>query len=951
MIGRKWRCAGRAIGRFACAAGMIAFGLQALAQDVQTGERVEVTGSSIKRIDAETALPVQVITREEIGRSGAQNTEDLLHTISATNTVNALQISNAVGAATSGASTVSLRGLGAKRTLILVNGRRVSPFGGVAGGGGGAAVDVNSIPLAAIERVEVLKDGASAIYGSDAVAGVINFILRKDYRGAEVSLGYGQTTHAGDGRTNHANALVGFGDLATDRFNVMINAFRDQEDPIYGSQRRFASSSVNEGAGNDTTSGNVWPAVIVLPSGASRSFLAPRYAAQVADGTYPTYGLTTCSPAIVTTYSGDGTCRYDPAGVLQLVPRSQRIGANVTGQFAIDADTTAYAEIGSTRNVIKYKLQATPISDQFALLGTDPYAQPLAALVNSYNPNLQNVYGPSGVYDGFFGTTTFLLPTTSPYYPTRFAADNGLAGTPLDIRYRALENGQRAFKDENTATRALLGVRGTARGWDYDIGALYTESRVKEILTDGYPLWSRILPLLNSGAVNPFGPSTPAIQQQIKDTNFNAEAFHTRTSTAGVNGKVSRELFALPAGPLSLALGGDLRHESYSFNASEAIALGDVSGYGGNFIDVAKGRNVEAVFAELDIPILKSLEADLAYRYDNYQRVGNTGNPKISLRFQPVKQVLLRASWGTGFRAPSLDELYAPNTQGVTQNGVSDPLRCPTTGSSTDCATQFPISLGGNAALKPEKSTSTTFGIVLEPVDNVHVAVDWFDIFSRNEVVIGGVNYASFLDTAEHALQFANLITRGPSQGGLPGTITNINQQNLNLGNTHLTGVDVDLRLRTPRSDLGRVTFAINGTYFSKYDGQNQDGSYVGLVSDANTFAGSVLPRYRHVASIAYERGPWSASVAQNYQVGYTDVPSTRTLATREVGSYETYDLQASYRGIRNLTLMLGVKNVFDRDPPYSNIGGQLYFQAGFDPSYAEVRGRFLYGKMTYAFR
>ncbi len=941
-----------AFGGLAGVAGVALVALPTHAQEVQRGDRVEVTGSSIKRIDAETALPVQVITREDINRSGAQNTEDLLKTISAANTVLGLTTSQAVGAATSGVSTVSLRGLGSKRTLVLVNGRRVTPFGGVAGGGGGASVDVNSIPVTAIERIEVLKDGASAVYGSDAVAGVINFILRSDYRGAEFSASYGQTTHSGDGESSKAGALVGFGDLNTDRFNVMINASYEKEKAIYGAQRNFARSSTNVGEGNDTTSGNTWPGVVVNAAGASRSFLAPAFDAQRASGRYPTYGLTSCDPSVVVpAFYGTNRCRYDPAQVLQLQPDSQRTGVNLSARFALTPDTQLYGELGGTRNVLKYQLQATPVSDQFTLNPADPYTPVLAALINSYNPTLSTVYGPSGVYDGLFGKTTFLLPTSSPYYPVNFAADQGLAGSPLDIRYRSVENGPRRFHDENRAARVLGGVRGTVAGWDYDLAALYTESRVKEILDGGFPLYTKLLPLLNSGVVNPFGPSTPAVQQQILASNFNGEAFHTKTSIAGVNGKVSRDLFQLPAGSLSVAVGGDVRKEKYAFSASNAISIGDVSGYGGNFIDVARSRNVEAVFAEVNIPIVKTVEADVAVRYDNYQGVGNTTNPKASIRWQPAKEVLLRASWGTGFRAPSLDELYAPVTIGVTQNGVSDPLRCPTTGSSIDCSTQFSTSLGGNARLTPEKTTSKTFGIVLEPTANVHVAVDYFDIFLRNQVAIGGVNYLSFLDTAEHALQFASLITRGPSSGGLPGAIVSINQQNSNLGNTHLNGVDIDLRLRVPTSTMGRFTVGLNGTYITRYDGQNLDGSYVGQVANANVFTGSVLPRWKHIANVTWDYGPWLASVTQNFQAAYEDLPSNITGQTRRVGVYETFDVQGSYLGFKNTSLTLGVKNVFDKDPPYSNVGGAVYFQSGYDASYADVRGRFVYGKVTYAFK
>lgn len=931
-------------------AGLALSSIAAQAQDVQRGEKVEVTGSSIKRIDAETAVPVQIITRQDIQKLAPQNTEDLLKSISATNSVGAYQASTGSSATTSGSSTVSLRGLGSQRTLVLINGRRISSFGGIASlNVGNSSVDVNSIPIAAIERIEVLKDGASAVYGSDAVAGVINFILRKDYVGAEAGIQYGHTTHSGDGRAYSVDGLVGFGDLAKDRFNVTINASHTKEDAIYGRQRNFANSSVNVSEGNDTTSGNTYPANIVDPNGNSRNFLAPKFAPQVANGTFPTFGFNNCSPSIVSPLFANNRCRFDPAPYVALIPQVERTSANLAGRFVISPEAELYGGISGSKTVTKYNIQPAPISDQFPLSG--PYVPVLANLINSYGAPLKNAYGPSGVYAGLFIGNTFLLPPTSPYYPAAFAASLGLAGVPLDLRYRSFEAGIRSLRDDHTSGRFLAGIKGTIAGWDYDSAFLYSDSKVKETPTGGYEVVSKILTLLNSGVVNPFGPSTPAVQQQILATNFNGEAFHSMTSGTSLDAKASREVFQLPAGPLAFAVGGEVRKEKYSLSTNPSIAVGDVEGYGGNFIGVDKSRNVEALFTEVNIPILKNLEADVAVRYDNYQGVANTTNPKASLRWQPAKELLLRLSVGTGFRAPSLPDLFAPLTTGVTQNGLSDPLRCPTTGSSTDCSTQFPINTGGNPALKPEKSTQRSLGFVLEPSANVHFGVDYFDIFLRNQIVNGGIQAPAILVDAASVAQFSNLITRAAPVGGLPGQIVLINQQDLNIGNSHIQGLDIDLKTRVITSAIGNYTFGLNGTYFIRYDVQNLDLSYTGNVADANISGGSVIPRWKHIASVTWDYGPWSATAVQNFQTAYADVLSALTAQPRRVGVYETFDLQGSYTGIKGLAVTAGIKNLFDKDPPYSNIGGQRPFQAGYDPSYADVRGRFIYGNVRYAFR
>ena len=909
------------------------------AQEVQRGERVEVTGSSIKRIDAETSLPVQIITRSEIDRLSPQNTEELLRSISATQSNGAVQLSSGSGATTSGVSTVSLRGLGARRTLVLVNGRRVAPFGGVAQGNGAGAVDVNTIPLAAIERIEVLKDGASAVYGSDAIAGVINFILRSDYKGALVEANYGQTTHHKDGKSYGGDAVIGFGDLNTDRFNVLITGSYQREDAIYGRQRQYSSFSPRVSEGNDYTSGNTFPANVVNEGGATRNPLAPN----------------DCFPSIVSPLYPSNRCRFDPSGYVALLPKSDRSAAGIAGRFAINPDTTAYLDLNGTYNKVRYTIQPAPISDIFSI-SNSPYVPVLANLINANRPALTAAYGAGGAFDNgtdplglLFGQSTFLLPTTSPYYNQALSVAPALAGSPIDLRYRSFENGLRSLKDETKAARAVAGVKGSFASWDYDIGFLYTESRLKETVVDGYPLYSKLLPLLNSGVVNPFGASSAAVQQQILATNYAGEAFNSKSSLAGVNGRLSREVYNLPAGAISVAVGGDFRHEKYRFDSSAAIASGDVSGYGGNFLPTDNGRNVSAGFAEMVVPILKSLEADVAVRYDKYQGVGHTTNPKGSLRWQPSREFLIRGAVGTGFRAPSLDELYAPNVTGVSAI-LSDPLRCPTTGSQSDCGSQFQLRTGGNSKLIPEKSTSVTLGFVLEPTDSVHFGVDYFDTLLRNQIINTGVDAAIILEDADSANKYASLVTRAAPAGGLPGPIISINQTALNLFKTHTSGYDIDLRFRTPSAAYGRLTVGINGTYVTRFDLQNDDLSYTSVLANAFSNAGSVVPRWKHVATALWDYGPWTGSVTQNFQSGHQDYPSSITGADRRVGSYETFDLQASWSGIKNAKVTLGIKNVFDRDPPYSNVGGAFYFQSGYDPSYTDPRGRFLYGKLAYKF-
>jgi iron complex outermembrane recepter protein len=526
----------------------------------------------------------------------------------------------------------------------------------------------------------------------------------------------------------------------------------------------------------------------------------------------------------------------------------------------------------------------------------------------------------------------------------------GGATPDLLVRWRAGDIGNRSMTDKSEATRLVFGARGGAAGWDYESAVLYSASNVTQRVNDGFAILTQVMPLLNSGQINFFGPQTPAGQAALDATEFRGQTLETKTSLTSLGGKATRDLAQWDAGTLALAVGAELRRETYELLPSQLLVQGDLTGYGGNFFPVDRARNVWAVFGELNVPLARSLELNLAVRHDDYQNVGSSTNPKVGLRWAPTRQLLLRTSYGKGFRAPSLLDLHAPATTGVTQPGLSDPLRCPTTGSPLDCATQFPITNGGNPDLKPEKSTNFTAGVVFEPVNNASVAIDYFNIEVKDLITTNIGQPTILADLA----QYGHLVTRGAPSGGLPGPIIDIDQTNINLGRAELDGFDLDARAALPTA-FGRFTFQLSGTYFNHYDTENPDGSFTSQVDTAaNSATGGVIVRWRHYASVSWQRGSWTTTLAQRYQKRYYDMPSTLGAAldpnytVPHVGSYTLYDVQGSYSGFKGLTLTLGVKNVLDKDPPYSNLGGQAAFQGGYDPTYADVRGRFFYGRAVY---
>jgi iron complex outermembrane receptor protein len=541
----------------------------------------------------------------------------------------------------------------------------------------------------------------------------------------------------------------------------------------------------------------------------------------------------------------------------------------------------------------------------------------------------------------------------------------GFAGQTPDllIRYRSVLTGNRDLTDLSDQTRVVLGLKAPlGGGWDTDVAYLHVDTKLTERVNNGFPALSKILPLLNSGQVNPFGANTPAIQAAADATQFRGDAWKTKTSIDGLSATVRHDLTQLSGGPLALAVGTDGRREGFILDPSPAIQSGDISGYGGNFLPVDKTRLVGAGYAELVAPVVRGLELTGALRYDHYENVGAKTTPKVGARWQPAKEVVLRGSVGKGFRAPNLTELYQPQTTGVSAPGFDDPARCGQPNGTPDgnqdprdCGTQFPITVGGKPDLKPETSTNTTLGVVFEPINNASFSLDWWQVNLKNTIIFGIAPEAILADP----VKFGSLVTRGapdPSCPGCPGRITNIDQTNTNLGETHVRGVDVDTRYRIPLAAAGVYTVGLNGTYFLKYEIQNPDGSFSdvnGRVSPITNGNGGVIPRWRHYLYLDWKLAPWNFTLAEQYQSRYEDILGNRRGAQpRNVSAYSVLHFFSSYTGVidKNLRITFGIRNLLDTKPPFTNAGGVNYFQAGYDPGYVDPRGRTFLLSGTYKF-
>jgi len=907
----------------------------------QVLEKVEITGSSIKRVEAETALPVEVMTRETIERLGVTNTEQLMMDITSTTGVGGLVTAQNAGQQTYGQSAVSLRGLGAQRTLVLVNGRRLANFAPSSP----PSVDINAIPTSAIDRVEILQDGASSVYGSDAVAGVINVILRKNYQGFEGSAYVGTPMHSGGGQIEKVGFVTGFGDYNEDRFNWLISADAEHNNPLYGYSRQFANSAWDQNYFDfsATPSGNVvGPWVIGTPYGLQPSLSAvgsfgygnPLYAPQLGTNNCGSGGPQQKLDSDAFTQAlGIVTCRFNASWFVPSVPLIDRADLVSNLSFKLNATTKLYSELlyAHTRTVLQE--QPSPFNPDF--FSTD------------------TAFTGSGV------PASLLIYPTNPYYPSAWLTSvagtsfggspvPAMNGQPIAVTYRAYDGGPRVHTDFADQFRLIGGVTGTAGAWDYDVALMFNQSRVEEDTNNGYQLMLPLVKLLNGAQSGPNAfdpwvyPQNPTLAAEIRGTDYDGLAAKSTLNTSTADGKVTRSLATLPGGSMELAVGADLVRETFDLEASGPAQLGDISGYGNPILPFAHQRLDEAAFVEIDAPFIRMLEADASVRVDHYGGTGSATSPKISLRFQPVSEVVLRASAGKGFRAPSLIELYQPEFVGTTAI-IPDP-------GNHNVVNQYPEEFGGNTNLKPETSTQDSIGIVFEPNKHISLSADYFSIRVYN-----AIETLSPGEVLELALQGLSPYTSEVQRNPITNELLLVQTLNLNIGTESAAGWETNFRWRSDDYSFGRITTTLTGTYMSRFDVSQPDGSVQHSVAASvdpfdnaltATQNGGVVMRWRHNLEALLEEHNWSASIIQHFQTGYAD--ATDNFGNpHNVGSFSTYDAQYAYTGMKNIKVEVGVKNIFDTPPPL-NIGNGVYFQTGYDPTYYDPRMRFIYANLTY---
>ena len=925
-------------------------------------DRVEITGSSIKRIASEGALPIQVITTQNLQEQGITTAEQVISFLNGNgNGMDNLASNADVGSGTSrgsnGLSAANLRGQGAASTLVLLNGRRIATHGL-----NGGVVDLSSIPMGAVERIEVLKDGASAIYGTDAIGGVINFILKTSYQGLQAEA-FTDITQAGGGKIDRVKVVGGFGNLDKDGFNLLVSLGRSQNQMLRGDERSFVNTfQPNRGLSVDTR-GTPFATAFAISS---------IYNALSRDD------LNTTGRGTGPVAPGGGTQAYNGINALD-VPGGAGCGV-IDGQGAYDEvlwdspaakygcawDTGRAAvlqqPLTNTNMVIKgtMKLGAHQLNAEFVAAKAESAKSFSPNQISSSNSTTSPLY--KLAYPSTGSSYKYVMDKLVGAFPT--LAANQAAGAPIAFRWRCMPCGNREIETTSNTSRALISADGPLMGaWDYKAGLSTAVSESTSLLGNGYSFGKEFAATINSGLLNPFllpgQTQTPEALAALAATSAKGVTLYGGKSTLQqMDATATGPLYQLPAGDMVAAVGFDLRTEKFAFNGNATDLATQARVFNAPFdstntLDTVQ-RDVKALFTEVLIPITKNLETTVAVRRDDYSGFGTSTNPKVSFRFTPSSEFLTRGAYSTGFRVPT----FAQQLFGVTESPYSgkdlvDPGKCATLKVDTTkpgCEAITPNTyFGGKPDLGPETSKQWTLGFVWEPSKSFSAGADFWNISKAN--TIQSLSLTTLLNN--YALFPANFI-RDAS-----GNLAFIDQRWVNAGESITSGVDINVQANG-RIASGKWNVVLDGSYLLEKKSRILSNAPWGP-SEIGVFSrtGDLGLRWKHTLTGSYRAGDWTSTLTQIYRAGYVDavlpgVANGRVVPpdwNPNVDAYLTYNASVTYSGIKNLGLTVGVKNLFDKNPPFTAVyDGDTGAGSSWEPRVADPRGRSITFLASYKF-
>ncbi|ALV09072.1 TonB-dependent receptor plug domain-containing protein [Roseateles depolymerans] len=902
----------------------------ALAQEASTDklERVEVTGSRIRQIDIETAQPVQKISQAEIQKSGLVTVGDILNQLSSAGSPDFSKGSVLTSNREQGGQYINLRNLGSERLLVLVNGKRWTTS--VAG-----FTDLSTIPSALIDHIDVLKDGASSTYGSDAIAGVVNIILKKTLEGGQFSAYYGENSK-GDGQTQDFSFAFG---ANSDKASIMFGASYSKQDTVWARTRDITSSTYgpgNEAAGFGT---GPWGRIRqVSASGGATGF--NKYLNHTGGPLGDGVGQASNVAANYHDYKGIPEDTFNSTSQMMFQSPTELKSLFVKGSIDVAPDvrfvtTAMYADRVSTRQIAGYPLNSTSQAAYPVYIDKDSY----------YNPYGNQAVGAGNGQDLFFYRRTIEVP--------------------------------RVTRNNNKATHLDAGFEGDltilGKPWSWDAGVNFSQSGGTVLSTGNInllnlkkalgPSFMNASGVVQCGtAANPIaltsctpfdilgGPSASnqAALNYIMSTGQATYGSTVKSATVNLSG----EVFQLPAGAVGVA--GGLEHRSLS--GYDRPGQFEQSGYSTDLAGNATvGRyNVNEAYLELNVPVLKNvvgaelLSFNAATRYSDYSSFGNTTNSKVSFMWKPIKDVLTRGTWAQGFRAPTLADSFGGGSQsfdsyldpcdtklGSAATTPSTQANCAAAGvpanfrqvnqagTPVTAATQGIVAFNtgaGNSFLKPETATTKTLGVVYSPsqIKGLTAGLDWYRIQVKNRITAISATYVLNQCYVQGVQSFCSSLKRDP----VTGMITSLSRGNANLGQLETEGLDLDVSYQFPSTSYGQFAVRTNTSYVDKYEIKSTD------TSDPINYAGA-YPYYRVKSNISldWKLNVWSATFSTRYysktkvDCAFTcsnpDEPllGDPTAGFDRKGAVMYHDLSVGYKTPWKGQILVGANNVFNKKP------------------------------------
>ena len=904
-----------------------------LAQQAPTtpSQTVYVTGSNLKRVDKEGTSPVQVVTAQDIKDTGAQTVTELMRFVPAIGTDS--NYDSRGGNFASGVATASLRGLSSTSTLILLNGRRMTPAAYADPNDGNSTLyDLNTIPVTALDRIEILKDGASAVYGSDAIGGVINFITKSNYKGVELGARI-SANDDGNFKKRGASAAWGMGDFEEDGYNVFVTAdvskrdrtSREETTDIAFQQYQQLNGRFATPYGSFVSQ---YPTAYRESSPGSKNFGVNRATADArlrpalgCDPSQQLLGSTAMGLPATSVWIGRTFCNFDTNQFLETQSEGKDATIMSRGVLKLGQKARAFAEVAYARSERVYT--GSPITlgqsqtNNFTATGV---ADPFQAILEVGHPN-------------------------NPFPDARAS---------IGYRFANLRGGSEVV---NENTRVLIGADGEIGRWTWDTGLLWNESAKDD--TSFGRLYLPTLRKLNTGTSLQALAADPTISQDVLSTG--------KSSILQWDAKASTEFGQLPGGAMGLALGVEVRREKITLDPSADLAAGNIFGLVNSIIDGQ--RDVKSAFIELRTPVLKNLEFDFAGRADKYPSIKTNYVPKVGAKWTAFDGLAFRGTYAKGFRAPALTQVTPGGSQFFLSN-IHDIRRCesdeetPKPGATeVDCNKSAAGTGGANPDLVPEKSRSFSLGVIYSPSSNLDFSIEYFKIRKEGEVALGTAFEALKNEdrSPENVVRDPNPANWVTDANGNPipntGPLLMVKTPWTNQGATEVRGIDFDVRHRARLGEWGSLSTKLNGTHMTHYSlaqhpgdvEHNLVGGNAGI-TDWNLSSGIDLPRLKFNIASTWTRGDHAVNASVNY-VGTvslnrvyngdtvydqpfchygtrkdTDAEDNRntTIPLYEeyypdckVAKWVTVGFGYTYTGIKNLTLNLNIQNLFDKRAPY----------------------------------